>query len=606
MKKLKKVFAVLLSVAMILGMSGTVFAATATNKAPTPGDKALGSVSKVEAGSTVYAYRIVKPNYVDPTGKAVKGYVAVDGVSVKEPKAPTSEEVTAIATNSELLASLEKVELKATKADSTTYAEQLTPGYWVVLVTGPSESKKIYNPMLIGVYYSVSGTDSALAGGTVDATTNWMLVTENAYAKSSEPTIDKTVDATTDETIETEPNKSQETAGIGDLVTYNAKPQVPSYPDNAINKTFGISDRMDAGLHFLYNTLTLQITKGEGETADSVTVEKDGNTFKIGNAVVATAAQPTENEKAVNGFNLVFKYKELLEATGVPAGGVAGLHITVTYQAVITEDAVVGKDGNNNTVTLYYTNHPNDGKTWDNPNENPGEANEVVTKEDKEKVYAYQLAFRKTDAENKEIGLGGAIFGIYKTEADAKADKNCIDRVTTDEDGYAVSSQVAAGTYWVKELVAPEGYSLNDTPYPVEAIWTKVSSTVSNATITRSYSTEKPEVPEGADDPQPVGWILNDVFYRTDPGNGAQKAYLVTTTTAADSETTVTLNPDAGAGAGTALVNNGDIPNTNLASLPSTGGIGTIIFTVGGCLIMVAAAALYFANRRKAANSESK
>ena len=48
------------------------------------------------------------------------------------------------------------------------------------------------------------------------------------------------------------------------------------------------------------------------------------------------------------------------------------------------------------------------------------------------------------------------------------------------------------------------------------------------------------------------------------------------------------------------------IPNTQLGELPSTGGIGTIIFTVGGCLIMVVAAALYFANRRKAANSESK
>ena len=41
------------------------------------------------------------------------------------------------------------------------------------------------------------------------------------------------------------------------------------------------------------------------------------------------------------------------------------------------------------------------------------------------------------------------------------------------------------------------------------------------------------------------------------------------------------------------------IPNTKLASLPSTGGIGTTIFTIGGCAIMIAAAALYFVNRRK-------
>lgn len=39
--------------------------------------------------------------------------------------------------------------------------------------------------------------------------------------------------------------------------------------------------------------------------------------------------------------------------------------------------------------------------------------------------------------------------------------------------------------------------------------------------------------------------------------------------------------------------------DTKLASLPSTGGMGTTIFTVGGCVIMIAAAGLYFASRRK-------
>lgn len=42
-----------------------------------------------------------------------------------------------------------------------------------------------------------------------------------------------------------------------------------------------------------------------------------------------------------------------------------------------------------------------------------------------------------------------------------------------------------------------------------------------------------------------------------------------------------------------------EMVDTTLASLPSTGGIGTTIFTIGGCAIMIAAAALYFVNRRK-------
>ncbi len=39
--------------------------------------------------------------------------------------------------------------------------------------------------------------------------------------------------------------------------------------------------------------------------------------------------------------------------------------------------------------------------------------------------------------------------------------------------------------------------------------------------------------------------------------------------------------------------------DSKLSSLPSTGGIGTTIFTIGGCAIMIAAAFLFFASRKK-------
>lgn len=41
--------------------------------------------------------------------------------------------------------------------------------------------------------------------------------------------------------------------------------------------------------------------------------------------------------------------------------------------------------------------------------------------------------------------------------------------------------------------------------------------------------------------------------------------------------------------------------DTKLSGLPSTGGIGTTIFTIGGCAIMIIAAGLFFASRRKSA-----
>ena len=42
-----------------------------------------------------------------------------------------------------------------------------------------------------------------------------------------------------------------------------------------------------------------------------------------------------------------------------------------------------------------------------------------------------------------------------------------------------------------------------------------------------------------------------------------------------------------------------DVINQSGSLLPSTGGIGTTIFTIGGCAIMIIAAGLYFASRRK-------
>ena len=47
-------------------------------------------------------------------------------------------------------------------------------------------------------------------------------------------------------------------------------------------------------------------------------------------------------------------------------------------------------------------------------------------------------------------------------------------------------------------------------------------------------------------------------------------------------------------------VDAGEFVNTKLSALPSTGGIGTTIFTIAGCLIMVTAAGLFFASRKKA------
>ena len=180
-------------------------------------------------------------------------------------------------------------------------------------------------------------------------------------------------------------------------------------------------------------------------------------------------------------------------------------------------------------------------------------------------------------------------------------DENCtklIDKVTTNENGYAVSTNVGAGDYWVKELVAPTEYSLNDQAYKITANWTTATTTVTGTVTDRNYTTESPST-----DAVQVGWIKDGVFYALDEftkeeaaAGSYQAAYLDSENTTTSTGVTVTTNDDAGSG--TAMLGP-SIPNTKLSTLPGTGGIGTTIFTIGGCAIMVAAAALFFAGRRR-------
>ena len=60
--------------------------------------------------------------------------------------------------------------------------------------------------------------------------------------------------------------------------------------------------------------------------------------------------------------------------------------------------------------------------------------------------------------------------------------------------------------------------------------------------------------------------------------------------------------PDATIVAGSTENVTVSVPDSKLSALPSTGGIGTTIFTIAGCVIMIAAAGLFFASRKKSDN----
>lgn len=569
MKTRKKILAALLASTMVFGMSVTAFATPSQGKYPTKPDnedKVDVSITNIAGNPDVTLYQIASVEY-GPGGVEFVDYEWAAANMFADPANPTSNEINAIAQG--LIAKTPTITAKGTwtaQDVGATYTQEVPAGAYIAVITGAGNGD-IYNPILLTATYNEDGelTTDAISS---DA---YYLYGSTAVAKSSSPDVEKeitdgvTVDAT---------NGNINTASVGDVVDYKVTPTVPTYPSNATNKTFFISDRLSAGLTFEYDSLTVTVN------GTALTRSADGNTFTYSDGTVVANAVAKDN-----GFNLNFVYDKLVyDAEGHVYAPV------ITYSGVINDDAVVGDDGNNNKV-IYYYGDPNTGTTWDKVEEEPDEAKGVNKKEDEETVYTYQLAFLKTGEGEDADGLAGAKFGIYK---DAECTQ-LIDVVTTNENGYAVSTNVESGIYYVKELVAPTGYSLNDKVYEITANWATATTTSKATETERTYTTTKP-----SDDALQVGWIKGTTFYSFDEvgGNtdGYQAAYLKSEKTTTSTKTDFVENGDVG---GTALLKDA-IPNTKLSTLPGTGGMGTTIFTVGGCAIMVVAAGLFIASRKKA------
>lgn len=72
------------------------------------------------------------------------------------------------------------------------------------------------------------------------------------------------------------------------------------------------------------------------------------------------------------------------------------------------------------------------------------------------------VIINKRDAENTELALGGAVFGLYATAADAQSRTNPIATATSATDGTVVFNGLRIGTYYAAEITAPYNYKLSD------------------------------------------------------------------------------------------------------------------------------------------------
>lgn len=111
---------------------------------------------------------------------------------------------------------------------------------------------------------------------------------------------------------------------------------------------------------------------------------------------------------------------------------------------------------------------------------------------------------------NPCYSLKGAEYGVYKTEADAKADKNKVNTLIIGKydnsekyKNWSNEIELEAGTYYVKETKAPKGYALN--------------SAINKITVTSGKTTQYGTNNELKDYPQsdPVGILLGKIDKET-------------------------------------------------------------------------------------------
>ena len=577
MKKFKRIMALAIALAMVVGtMCMGAFADENSAGNLTPDAKI--SISGLDKDDTVHLYQILE--WVDGDGWTL--IIDPDYAALTDPEDPNFvQHVQDLIDNKaaeltkedlEKIANVVKevggaVEDKKLVESPYTYETTQNPGMYMALVT-PGTAGVIYNPIVVSADFSATPVTSEINASTA------IMGSSPSVAKKEKITVNKTAEEQNDRTSD---NNAHD---VGDIVKFTITTKIPAYSNSFVNPTFNVSDTLSNGLEMV-------VDADHPFTVVSTVAREDTDVNPTTGATSFTVNFRSNDPEGVH-TDALDSISELIDYADVE----------ITYFAKITSAAVTNVSEAENTVEVEFSNNPNeDGK--------------YGTLKDKTKHYTFTIdgsLLGNTAYQNSELvkvgvdkdgnaieevipmsngsthaALAGAVFGLYKskdgadkeTESDLyKNDVFTTGKVTTDPSGLMKIEGLDVGTYWLKELDAPNGYIRDTKSHKVEI----------TAVIEED---ETSEIIDGIEVKYSVPVLKSYTIKIDDAGTSTF------TTTLDGSETLTTIAPGD---------SSTEIKNTKGVELPSTGGIGTTIFYIVGAILVIGAGVVLITRRRMEIN----